>query len=136
MIKKNHIILTLVITAFFISAYVIIPSLQEKAYAAASTSSAVLFKFKVKHVFTANSKIKVTVMGHTNKVTVPGKSGTRHVDLNMGQIINAKKGTPYTICLSAPHHSEKCKHNHLTSKSNKHFQITEHKTVDMKVLHH
>ncbi len=134
MIKKNHTILTLVIIAFFISAFVLIPSLQEKTYASPSPST-ILFKFTVKHVFTANSKIKVTIIGHTNTATVPGKSGTRHVDLNMGHIINANKGTPYTICISAPHHSEKCTHSHLKSHG-KHFQITEHKTVDMKVLRH
>ncbi len=123
--------ITVVITAvFLISALILSPSIGDKSYASPPPPHKII-KFTVKNVFEAGSKIDVKLKdGTTHSATVPGKSGTQHVDLGIGRFISIHKGETYTVCLSAPGHGKKCFNEHFTSVP------VDHKTVDMNVLRH
>ncbi len=129
--------IALVTAVFFISAFILNTALQEKVYASPPPKEFVSFIFTVKHVFETNSKIQV--IGKNNNyneiATVPGQSGTQHVTISIDfhNPTAVKKGDHYTLCLSAPGQGKKCFHEHITSdKVGKH--LTEHKTINMKVL--
>ncbi len=133
MIKLNQTInskIALVTAAFFISAFVIIPSIQEKAYA--TQHEKVEFKITVKHVFEANSKIKITYKSASQTKTIPGNSGTQQVTIDF--FVAGSSPPNYTICLSAPNHAQKCMQEQFSNTEGNNGVIIVHKTVDMRVL--
>ncbi len=126
----------IVITDVFINTFILILSLQEKAYASPSLSLHLIFKFIVKHVFKSNSKIDITLKDRKhNTVTVRGNSGTKHVNLDI-EITSDTQKDPFTMCLSAPNQHKKCTHEHLNNLQRMVLFLQNIKWVDMNVLHH